>query len=378
MAYCNMLFQYSVLRVRKKAILLSRLPLFTKAGIPKVNLTYCKHTSSCLKILSPSPLQQISPYRRGNHISEAIYTSSFSLFNVPLSFGFIINAIQLAFTRVYPNLIINIPDPIPQIILICFGWLFKKKIVIWHASPTPPLDKILMPLLFPSFFIANKVIFFTSSHIKSLLKSNPYLSFFSHKFQVIPFGIFDSVSSNPVKFFPTDTINIISVGRLVEYKGFINLIQSITYLPSHYILKIVGDGPLRSHLLSTIDELGLNQRVELITNADDSMLSDLYRSSDIYVMSSISQAEAYGISQLEAMSYSLPIINTPLNNGVNELAPNGITGFCTKGFDAKSISEAILLINLDNYSFFSTNCLQRSSSIYSSSNFANTIDLLLS
>ena len=151
----------------------------------------------------------------------------------------------------------------------------------------------------------------------------------------------------------------------------------MSYLPSRYSLKIVGDGPLRSQLLLAIADLDLGQRVHLITNADDTTLSDFYHSSDLYVMSSNSQAEAFGITQLEAMTHSLPIVNTPLNNGVNELAPNNITGICSKGFDATSLSEAILMINTDNYEFFSSNCKKRCSSIFNPTKFSTAIDSLL-
>ena len=170
----------------RTALLLSRLPLFTKAGIPKVNLVYCQHSKSCLKILSPSTTQSVTPFEQGDYKSESIFRSTFCLFNVPFSFAFIITSIRLAIARRYSNLIINIPDPIPQLIMISLGWLYNKKIIIWHANPTPPLDKILSPLLFPSFWAANNIIFFTNSHVESLIKSNLLYLYSVRNFRSFP------------------------------------------------------------------------------------------------------------------------------------------------------------------------------------------------
>ena len=115
---------------------------------------------------------------------------------------------------------------------------------------------------------------------------------------------------------------LISVGRLVPYKGYEYAIKAISLcrdLSIQYV--IVGSGPLYNSLRSLISSLELSDSVLLLTNVDDVGKYELLDSSSAFLFPSVSQSEAYGIVQLEAAHFSLPIINTQLRNGVNELFP---------------------------------------------------------
>ena len=70
----------------------------------------------------------------------------------------------------------------------------------------------------------------------------------------------------------------------------------------------------------------------------------------IFFFPSINQSEAFGLVQLEAMFFKLPIINTNLNNGVNFLAPKKVAITCEPK-NPNDIAKAILkLINNSNLS----------------------------
>ena len=73
---------------------------------------------------------------------------------------------------------------------------------------------------------------------------------------------------------------------------------------------------------------------------DDEVKNKLLSEADIFLFTSISNAEAYGLVQFEAMANYLPIINTDLNNGVNFLVPEDVAITC-KIKNSIEISKAI-------------------------------------
>ena len=65
---------------------------------------------------------------------------------------------------------------------------------------------------------------------------------------------------------------------------------------------------------------------------------------------SCNKAEAYGVVQIEAMAFSLPIINTDLKNGVNYLMPSS-NCFTVPTKSCSALKEALLKIKNDKIIF---------------------------
>lgn len=80
------------------------------------------------------------------------------------------------------------------------------------------------------------------------------------------------------------TFQILSVGYLIERKGFEYLIKAMQNVLKKYAnvkLKIVGSGPLEGDLKSLINDLNLDKNVEILKNVSDEELLNLYNSSDL-------------------------------------------------------------------------------------------------
>lgn len=100
------------------------------------------------------------------------------------------------------------------------------------------------------------------------------------------------------------SIRWISVGRLVDAKGFDILLNAFAQVPG--TLKIVGDGPRMQELTSLCSLNKLDDRVEFLGQRDD--VIKLLQESDICVVSSRNEGFSYVIA--EALVHQTPVIST--------------------------------------------------------------------
>lgn len=167
------------------------------------------------------------------------------------------------------------------------------------------------------------------------------------KIDVIPFGV-DTDFFRPIDVDKDDTIfQILSVGYLIERKGFEYLIRAMPHVLKEHKnarLKIVGSGPLESKLKSLIIELELEEHVEIIKNVSDTELLTTYNSADLFVLPSIvdsqGNTEGLGLVLLEAMACGLPVIGSDVG-GIPDIIQNGNTGLLVKERDINGLIKII-------------------------------------
>lgn len=126
---------------------------------------------------------------------------------------------------------------------------------------------------------------------------------------------------------------ILSVGRLIEKKGFDDLIIACGILRDRGIefrCRIVGEGPLEEELKSQIANLQLQQQVELTGPLGmDEIIRLLAEETQIFALACVTEKDG-GKDNLptvimEAMAASLPCVSTRLA-GVPEMVLDGKTG----------------------------------------------------
>lgn len=106
-----------------------------------------------------------------------------------------------------------------------------------------------------------------------------------------------------------DKIVIMGVGRLVEAKGFSNLIEafySLCQVFDNICLIIVGDGEEKNKLLKKIDVYNLHNQVKLIGSSNE--VHNLLPACDLFVSSSI--WEGFSLVVAEAMSCQRVVVAT--------------------------------------------------------------------
>jgi len=126
-----------------------------------------------------------------------------------------------------------------------------------------------------------------------------------------------------------DSYTFVAVGRLDWAKNHIGLLIAFKRLLAEGLdgkLIIVGDGEERTRrsLAFWARYLEIEKVVSFLGTLSYSELSDLYRRSDAYIQSSIS--EGFSNALAEAMAFGLPIFATRVG-GTQEIIKDGINGY---------------------------------------------------
>lgn len=133
---------------------------------------------------------------------------------------------------------------------------------------------------------------------------------------------------------------ILSIGRLVEQKGFDNLIDAFNRVcDAHPNLKllILGSGPLKNTLSKQISELNLAKKVHLLgfqSNPEEYM-----RKAKLFVLAS--RHEGFGNVIVEALSVGTPVVSTDCDFGPSEILENGKYGALVPVGDVEKMADAI-------------------------------------
>jgi glycosyltransferase involved in cell wall biosynthesis len=140
---------------------------------------------------------------------------------------------------------------------------------------------------------------------------------------------------------------IVSVGRLVAFKGFDDLLDACAVLASRridFICDIIGDGPMRETLQAKIEQLDLSSRVNLLGSLSQGAVSEKLRASDIFVLASTTDAQGatdvFPTVILEAMALARPVLSTRLA-GIPELVVDGQTGMLAPPGDFTALAQAL-------------------------------------
>lgn len=149
----------------------------------------------------------------------------------------------------------------------------------------------------------------------------------------------------------TEDVRVLAVGRLVEKKGFGDAIRATHQArsrgaPLH--LNIVGDGPQRSYLESTIDALRCDGFVKLLGNVSYDALLDLYHSSDILLQPSTTAPDGdteggAPLSIVEGMAAGLPVLATR-HADIPNVVRHGETGILVGEGCVEELASALVLL----------------------------------
>ena len=153
------------------------------------------------------------------------------------------------------------------------------------------------------------------------------------------------------RFHPPDpgsgTPAIVSIGRLIEKKGFADLISACALLTSRrrrFVCEIIGEGPLEETLLAQIASADVAGCVRLVGPQTQEQIALRLAHATIFVLPCTREADG-GMDNLptvimEAMAAGLPVISTPLG-GIPEMVEHEVTGELVPERDPVAICAAM-------------------------------------
>jgi glycosyltransferase involved in cell wall biosynthesis len=103
------------------------------------------------------------------------------------------------------------------------------------------------------------------------------------------------------------------VGRLVEPKGILDLIEAVSRLRGPWRLMLVGAGPLQPRVEALARRLGVADRLEILAGLPSARMPEVIGSLDVLVLPSRTRAnwkEQFGRVLVEAMACQVPVVGS--------------------------------------------------------------------
>lgn len=140
---------------------------------------------------------------------------------------------------------------------------------------------------------------------------------------------------------------ILTVGRLVPWKGLLELIEMMPDLLNHnsdFCLYVIGEGPERPRLEAKIKELKLHGKVLLLGSMPQSRLWFYMMAADMFVLNTAYEGMPH--TTIEAMQIGLPVVTTDIG-GNPEVVAHERSGLLVKFGDREALFNAIVRMNED-------------------------------
>lgn len=194
--------------------------------------------------------------------------------------------------------------------------------------------------------VIHRIVFLETRYTQEISISESFLKAknVNEPVLVVPYGVdlapFDSVSSekHPERF------NVLYVGRLDIVKGLDVLlratqkvIESNGFIHSQrdFQLHLAGNGPDRKMLEELADQLGISKYVRFHGLTQGATLIHLYKSCDLFVLPS--RSEALPFSVLEACAARLPILATQVGD-LKKLVVDTLNGHLAEPGDVNELA----------------------------------------
>ena len=144
-----------------------------------------------------------------------------------------------------------------------------------------------------------------------------------------------------------EALKIVSVGRLIEFKGFHHLIKACAELKRRGValeLNIVGEGPWGERLQALAEEQDVAGEVIFHGILGGDAVGRLLASSNVFALGAV--VDGKGASDIlptvitEAMASGLPVVSTRLA-GIPEMVAHGSSGLLCEPGDEQGLADAL-------------------------------------
>lgn len=170
----------------------------------------------------------------------------------------------------------------------------------------------------------------------------------------VPFVVEPQLSPDKKSYFQDDCIHILCIGKFEPRKHHMMLMDVVNELKKEtgekYHLTVIGEatGRMQKEFLARVQKHIVENRYEdmvtLLTNVPREKTNGYFAKADVYVIPSTN--EMASISQLEAMSFSVPVICSN-QNGSACYVKEGENGYQFKDCDREDLKKKLALLLSD-------------------------------
>lgn len=225
----------------------------------------------------------------------------------------------------------------------------KPAIVTYHLDlmRSSWVLALYRPLMRCFFHYVRAVVCTSDAYIQSSLFLRPFV----HKTTAIPIGIEEASYPRVVPDVQRKWSEQLGegfalfMGAFRYYKGLPDLMQACANSPIQLV--VLGAGPLQNRIHALARELQLGDRVRFVGAVNDEDKMAILSLAGVVVLPSSSRAEAFGITLLEGMMASKPLISTELYTATSWVNQDQQTGLVVPANQPQKLREALM--------FFATN-----------------------
>ena len=194
-----------------------------------------------------------------------------------------------------------------------------------------------------------------TANTRYLAKQLEELNCPKERLEIIPMPInTEFFKPKKVKANKDGVIRIISVGRLIKWKGHELGVRAVSEVINRNInveYHLIGEGEERYNLIHLINKLGIQKHVSLHGAQPQSVILSLMQSSDIFLMTSTfdeaGRRETQGVVIGEAQACGLPVVAFR-SGGIPYAIIEGETGLLSAENDYKGLAEDLEKLILDD------------------------------
>ena len=226
------------------------------------------------------------------------------------------------------------------------GWFVSRSatpyVVTCHGSDVRLLELggVVRTVALPVFNRAARVTTVSNFLARDLERLLPA---FNADIQVTPMPVDTASFSDGSRFPKQQPARILYAGNLVASKGVDVLIRGMAELVQRRVpceLKILGEGPLQSELLSLAASLGIAGQVTWSPFVPQSQMPAEYGGSTVTVLPSRGHAEGLGLTLVEALLSGSAVVGTPAG-GIPEVVVHERTGLIARDGDPIDLANQI-------------------------------------
>ncbi len=269
------------------------------------------------------------------------FKENLNVASAPFSISMLTNLKKIIIERKINKILVHLPNPqAHEMVKMCKGFFKKNNVEVIAVYHSDIVNKKIFGDIYNFYFkltsqVYSKWIVSSENLVNS---SNVLNSIDKDKFIILPFCSEGLLNFNKRSGFNN---KIVTIGRMVPYKGFDFLIETLK--KTQYELHIIGGGPLFHRLYKLKSE-----NIFFHQNATEVEKANILHQASVVVIGSLNNAEAYGMTIVEAFESGLMVIAPDLPTGVTYLVQDKQTGLVYKRRDEKDLIEKLNQIASDS------------------------------